>query len=139
MVHRRAFEVTPVSEDLLGHLAPQQLEPQAPPAPGGVALEAAAAERERHRVLEQVVAEQVPLQVPTEPLRLEPDRAPEPGLELRLGRRPLALTPEEVAAPVEQPERGRIRLPAHRSSAQAVAPDPVDREVSRVGELERPE
>ena len=103
MVHRAAFEVPPVGEDLLAELAAQEREALVAPLVGLASGEVGAGEDERLRVREEVVPEDVPLEV-------RPDVA---GLAREaLDRRLVQPAREAPADPVHDAQRRRVCVPA---------------------------
>ena len=138
VVHRRALEVAAVGKHLLGQLARQHRVARGEPALGLRAGEARAAQRQRSAVLQQVVAEQMVLEVRREPFGLQLHRPPQRAAQRGVLCAALGVEAEEVAAPDAEPQRDRVRLPAHLAAAQRVCRDPVEHQRARrlVGERE---
>ena len=96
--------------------------------------EAAPGQRQRDPVLEQVIAEQVPLQVPLQMVRLLADARPQRAREHAVRQRALPAEAQEERAPVGEPQGRRVRLPADLTGAGIVMLDPMKRHPTRVGE-----
>ncbi len=104
MIHRTALEVTAVWQDLLVELLPDQAVGQRQPARGLGTVEVQAREQQCLGVGEQVIAEQMRLEARPQPAGLDREAVGPVGLQGLTAQRPLD--------PVDDAQRGRVRLPA---------------------------
>ena len=139
LVHRRPLDVSAVGEHLPAQLARQQLPPPAEPGAGRPVVEAAPRQGQGEGVLQQVVAQEMPLQVPRQMLRLLVDAPPQRRPERVVGQGAGSMAAEEACAPGRDPQRGRIRLPPDPVRPAGMARDPVHRRLPGALEGQRPQ
>ena len=139
MIHRGALEVHPVGGNLFGDLLPQQGATFREPVRCCGAFEAGAHECQGCGVLEKVVACEMKLEAPGQPLRLAEDALPEGVPEWLVLFRCVAMLRKEDAAEVHQPKGYGIGLPAHPPARKGVPLDPVENNRAGILVVESPE